>query len=105
MLGHAQLSNDGDDDNSEEAEAISFNFLKTVYWGTADGVARGLPTKVYENGAEVVELSGGWGFEDTQNITLVRAAHSIYYIYIQAYVPLDESTKFCLSRSLQDTRA
>lgn len=71
VLGHAQLSNDADDEN-EEAEAISYNFLKTVYWGTADGVARGLPTTVYEQSADVVELSGGWGFEDTQNITLVR---------------------------------
>lgn len=75
ILGTTQLFNDGDEETSA-AEAMSYIFVKKVYW-TADGVARGKPTSVYERGTDAVELENGWGFEDIKNITQVRSySHS-----------------------------
>lgn len=71
IMGTTQLFNDGDEETSA-AEAMSYGFSKKVYW-TADGVARGKPTNVYERGADAVELAHGWGFEDITNITQVRS--------------------------------
>lgn len=62
VLGSATLSNDGDYSNTVET-AISYIFDKVVYWGTYEGVARGLPTKVFENNKESVDLNKGWGLK------------------------------------------
>lgn len=69
ILGTAQLSNPSDTD-ATVAEVITYNYSKTEYWGTAEGVARGLPTKIYENGSEV-EITDGWGLEHITDITKV----------------------------------
>lgn len=46
-LGSAVLSNVGDRENLVET-VISFKYDRTQYWGAHEGVARGLPTRIYD---------------------------------------------------------
>lgn len=62
---------------------ITFTYDKIVYWGTIEGVARGLPTEVYENPKlPSVNLGPtGWGFKINETKTEVRAAHCPLQFY------------------------
>lgn len=61
-LGSAILFNDGEHTNLVET-VISYNYDRVQYWGTIQGVSRGLPTRVYEHGKPVVEIN--WGLTET----------------------------------------
>lgn len=69
ILGTVQLSNPSDTE-ATIADVITYKYPKSVYYGTAEGVARGLPTKVIDN-VTVVEIPDGWGMEYTVDITQV----------------------------------
>lgn len=58
ILGTAMLTNDAEHSNMVET-VMSFVYDKVIYWGTCEGVARGLPTEVFENGKR--PFSVGWG--------------------------------------------
>lgn len=60
-LGSAILFNDGEHTNLVET-VISYTYDRVQYWGTLQGVSRGLPTKVYEQGKPVVEIN--WGLTE-----------------------------------------
>lgn len=80
VLGTAILSNSDEGTNTIEA-AISYEFNKVIYWGTVEGVARGLPTEVYETAkSSPVKLPKGWGLKDTQRTTEVHIQHFTKYI-------------------------
>lgn len=71
VLGTTVLANTEDKSNTLEA-AITYQYNKTIYWGTIEGVSRGLPTIVYENAkSSPVNLTAGWGTRLSENITLV----------------------------------
>lgn len=69
ILGTAILSNSDEGTNTIES-IITYEFDKVIYWGTVDGVGRGLPTEVYEK-TEPVKLPKGWGLKEVQHITEV----------------------------------
>lgn len=62
ILGSTVLTNTGDYSNNVEA-AFTYTYEKTIYWGAVEGVARGLPTDVYENSKSSKLSLGptGWG--------------------------------------------
>lgn len=48
---------------------ISYVYEKVIYWGTCEGVARGLPTEVFENGKPPFQI--GWGMRSVASQTEV----------------------------------
>lgn len=62
LLGSTTLANDEEISNLIET-VISYKFDKVQYWGTLEGVSRGLPTKVYETGKQPTEFN--WGLKET----------------------------------------
>lgn len=56
------MANDEEISNLIET-VISYKFDKVQYWGTLEGVSRGLPTKVYESGKQPAEFN--WGLKET----------------------------------------
>lgn len=62
LLGSTTLANDEEISNLIET-VISYKFDKIQYWGTLEGVSRGLPTKVYESGKQPAEFN--WGLKET----------------------------------------
>lgn len=62
LLGATQLVNDGDTTNLVES-VITFEYDRELYWGTLEGVSRGIPTDVYETGKPVMQIS--WGLRKT----------------------------------------
>lgn len=85
ILGTAVLENTGEYSNTVET-VISYKFNKIIYWGTIEGVARGLPTEVYENAkSSPIKLKDGWGLKVSEVVTEVRSFNrntSIEMIYI-----------------------
>lgn len=73
VLGSTVLANDVGHTNNVES-VITFSYDKIIYWGTIEGVARGLPTEVYENPKlPPVNLGPtGWGFKINETKTEVR---------------------------------
>lgn len=73
FLGNAVLENTGEYSNTVET-VISYQFNKIIYWGTIEGVQRGLPTEVYENSkSSPVKLKDGWGLKVSEIVTDVRS--------------------------------
>lgn len=73
ILGTTVLTNTGEGSNTVET-VISYKFNRVIYWGTVEGVGRGLPTQVYENAkSSPVELKEGWGLKVSELVTEVRA--------------------------------
>lgn len=65
LLGSTVLTNDETFTSLVES-VISYNFVKSEYWGTHDGVARGLPTKIFEGGKKSGEIN--WGLKNAETI-------------------------------------
>lgn len=87
VLGTAVLSNTDEGTNTIEA-AISYEFDKVIYYGTVEGVARGLPTEVYETAkSSPVKLPKGWGLKDTQRVTevCISVYNSFQFIHSNAF--------------------
>lgn len=61
-LGSAHLVNDADAKNQVES-VITYAYDRVLYWGTLEGVSRGIPTDVYETGKPVLKIS--WGLKET----------------------------------------
>lgn len=78
LLGSTTLANDDEISNLIET-VISYQFDKIQYWGTLEGVSRGLPTQVYEQGRPPAEFE--WGLKQT----LKRIDVSIHIIFIQPF--------------------
>lgn len=74
VLGTAVLSNTAEYSNTVET-VITYDFNRTIYWATVEGLMRGLPTNVYDNGATSpsYSLAKGWGFKIVEPVTEVRA--------------------------------
>lgn len=74
VLGSAILANTGDYKNLVET-VISYDFTKIIFWGSIEGVARGLPTDVYENAKSPPVSLGptGWGFKINETKTEVHS--------------------------------
>lgn len=68
ILGTVLLTNDAEYSNLVET-VKSYVYDKVIYWGTCEGVARGLPTEVFENGKP--PFSVGWGLRSVEKITEV----------------------------------
>lgn len=68
ILGTAVLTNDAEYNNMVET-VISYVYDKVIYWGTCEGVARGLPTEVFENGKSPFAV--GWGMRSVEKTTEV----------------------------------
>lgn len=83
VLGEAMLTNTGEYSNTVET-VITYQFQKVVYWGTVEGVTRGLPTEVVENAKSTpVKLAQGWGFKVFDPITEVRVIQPpVIYVHI-----------------------
>lgn len=83
ILGTTVLANAGD--KTEKVETvISYTYEKIIYWGTVEGVSRGLPTIVYENAkSSPVNLTYGWGSRLNESITDVRTIQPLYLLYIR----------------------
>lgn len=82
VLGSTILANSNDPERSNTVETvISYTYDKINYWGTIEGVARGLPTEVYENPKlPPVNLGPtGWGFKINETKTEVRMRRGILY--------------------------
>lgn len=62
LLGSTTLANDEEISNLIET-VISYKFEKVQYWGTLEGVSRGMPTKVYETGKAPAEFN--WGVKES----------------------------------------
>lgn len=73
VLGTTILANSRDETNTIET-VISYTYNKIIYWGTIEGVARGLPTEVYESPKlPPVNLGPtGWGFKINETKTEVQ---------------------------------
>lgn len=73
ILGTAVLSNTGDYSTDVET-AFTYSYDKNIYWGTVEGVARGLPTEVYENPKSSPLNLGpaGWGSKINETKVEVR---------------------------------
>lgn len=65
LLGSTILTNDETFTSLVES-VISYNFVKSEYWGTHDGVARGLPTKIFEGGKKSGEIN--WGLKNAETV-------------------------------------
>lgn len=70
FLGFAQLQNDGDAASQIES-VIAFEYVKETYWGTLEGVSRGMPIRVHESGRPAVQIV--WGIPEVLNKTDVSA--------------------------------
>lgn len=70
FLGFAKLQNDGDT-ASEIESVIAFEYVKETYWGTLEGVSRGMPIRVHESGNPAVQIM--WGIPEVLNKTDVSA--------------------------------
>lgn len=77
ILGEAVLSNTGEYSNTVET-VISYVFNRIIYWGTVEGVARGLPTEVFESGKPSLKLKEGWGLKVSELATEVRSFNCTY---------------------------
>lgn len=77
VLGSRVLAN-GEDHSMNVESVIDYTYDKIIYWGTIEGVARGLPTEVYENPKlPPVNLGPtGWGFKINETKTEVRATRA-----------------------------
>lgn len=73
ILGETILSNSEEYSNSVET-AIGYTYDKVLYWGTYEGVARGLPTTVYETNKAPVQLDKGWGLKEVHKREEVRVS-------------------------------
>lgn len=62
-LGETKLTNNGEYSNMVEA-VIAYNYDKALYWGTYEGVQRGLPTTIFEKNKPPVDLANGWGLKE-----------------------------------------
>lgn len=73
VLGATTLANRLEEISTIET-VISYTYGKVIYWGTIEGVARGLPTEVYENAKlPPVNLGPtGWGFKTNETKTEVQ---------------------------------
>lgn len=65
-LGETKLINNAEYSNLVEA-VIGYSHNQVLYWGTYEGVARGLPTVVYETNRAPVDLANGWGLKIVTN--------------------------------------
>lgn len=75
-MGTTTLSNNDDSSNSVET-VMSYQFEKVQYWGTYEGVARGLPTEVFETGKQSVKLERGWGSREAYTRTEVGFGNNL----------------------------
>lgn len=75
-MGTTTLSNNDDSSNSVET-VMSYQFEKVQYWGTYEGVARGLPTEVFETNKPPVKLERGWGSREAYTRTEVSFGNKI----------------------------
>lgn len=83
VLGETTLSNSEDYSNSVET-AIGYVYDQVLYWGTYEGVARGLPTTIYEKNEAPVNLENGWGLREVHKREEVNFCtndtHSIFML-------------------------
>lgn len=56
------LVNEGEQSATIET-VMSYQYDKVLYWGTVEGVSRGLPTEVFETGKPKVQVN--WGLSET----------------------------------------
>lgn len=77
ILGETTLSNNEDYSNSVET-AIGYTYDKVLYWGTYEGVARGLPTTVFEKNKAPVKLEKGWGLKEVHQREEVHFLRPIF---------------------------
>lgn len=82
VLGTAVLLNDGEYSNMVET-VITYEYEKVTYWGTCEGVTRGLQTEVFENGKTAVKF--GWGLKDVENRTEVCFIYTNIYLNFTIY--------------------
>lgn len=68
FLGFAQLRNEGPTANQIDS-AVGFEYLKETYWGTVEGMSRGMPTQVHESNRAPVNIV--WGMPEAANKTEV----------------------------------
>lgn len=71
LLGTATLYNYAEIPNSVST-VIEYKFDKIQYWGTLEGVSRGLPTKVFETGKQPAEFN--WGLKE--NLVKVEVSNN-----------------------------
>lgn len=64
VLGSTILANTDDSTNAVET-VMTYKFERVIYWGTFEGVARGLPTEVFETNKQPVKLERGWGSKES----------------------------------------
>lgn len=64
LLGLTTLGNNDEATNSIET-VMSYQYEKIQYWGTYEGVGRGLPTEVFETNKPPVKLEKGWGCKES----------------------------------------
>lgn len=88
ILGETTLSNSEDYSNSVET-AIGYTYDQVLYWGTYEGVARGLPTTVYETNEAPVNLEKGWGLKEVHkreevNFHSLPASHFLSVLFLCA---------------------
>lgn len=86
VLGTAVLANNGEYSNTVET-VISYTYDKVIYWGTIEGVARGLPTEVFENAKlPGVNLGAtGWGFKINETKTEVNYPFFLLWNYSSSF--------------------
>lgn len=77
LLGETKLEN-AEDGANNVGSAIIYKYDRVLYWGTVEGVSRGIPTDVYETGKPVMKIS--WGMREEATKTDVSA--KALYIYI-----------------------
>lgn len=78
VLGTAVLAVNDDEGSNTVETIISYTFESIIYWGTYEGVARGLPTEVFENTKEAVKLAKGWGLKEVETKTKVS---NLFYVF------------------------
>ncbi|KAJ6645451.1 Membrane-bound transcription factor site-1 protease, partial [Pseudolycoriella hygida] len=74
LLGKTTLTNDDKETNLVET-VMSYKFDKVHYWGTLEGVARGLPTTVYETGKSPAAIN--WGLKENVVIIETKAVNVV----------------------------
>lgn len=95
VLGSTVLNNNADHTTAVDS-VISYTYDKIIYWGTIEGVARGLPTEVYENPKLPPVSLGptGWGFKINETKTEVRS-HDFWDAKISFCFDFFRSFCFC----------
>lgn len=68
-LGSAILANNEPSTQNIET-AMVYEFNKKIYYGTVEGMSKGLPTKVHEPSKVVTDIN--WGIMKSEVITEVR---------------------------------